>query len=63
MISRPYRVVLIYNIIWSPIADIYTGIPSYSRTNAVAYFNFFSRRMPLYDPSVQFPAGTKPEFS
>ena len=27
---RPYRIVLIYNIIWSPIVDIYTGTPSYS---------------------------------
>ena len=27
------------------------------------YFNFFSRRTPLYGPSVQVPAGTKPRFS
>ena len=60
---RPYRIVLIYNIVWPSIIDIYTDSPSYGRTNTVAYFNFFSRRMPLYGPSVQVPTGTKPRFS
>ena len=60
---RPYRIVLIYNIVRSPIVDIYTDSPSYGRTNTVAYFNFFSRRTPLYGPSVQVPTGTKPKFS
>ena len=60
---RPYRIVLIYNIVRSPIIDIHTDSPSYGRTIAAAHFNFFSRRMPLYGPSVQVPAGTKPKFS
>ena len=60
---RPYEIVLIYNIVWPSIIDIYTDSPSYGRTNTVAYFNFFSRRTPLYGPSVQVPAGTKPRFS
>ena len=60
---RPYEIVLIYNIVWPSIIDIYTDSPSYGRTNTVAYFNFFSRRMPLYGPSVQVPTGTKPKFS
>ena len=60
---RPYRIVLIYNIVWPSIIDIYTDSSSYGRTNTVAYFNFFSRRMPLYGPSVQVPTGTKPKFS
>ena len=60
---RPYEIVLIYNIVWPSIIDIYTDSPSYGRTNTVAYFNFFSRRTPLYGPSVQVPTGTKPKFS
>ena len=60
---RFYKIVLIYNIVQSPIADIYTDSPSYGYTNVVAYFNFFSRRTPLYGPSVQVPTGTKPKFS
>ncbi len=60
---RRYEIVLIYNIVWPSIIDIYTDSPSYGRTNTVAYFTFFSRRMPLYGPSVQVPAGTKPKFS
>ena len=60
---RPYEIVLIYNIVWPSIIDIYTDSPSYGRTNTVAYFNFFSRRTPLYGPSVQVPTGTKPRFS
>ena len=60
---RPYEIVLIYNIVWPSIIDIYTDSPSYGRTNTVAYFNFFSRRTPLYGPSVQAPTGTKPRFS
>ncbi len=59
---RRYEIVLIYNIVWPSIIDIYTDSPSYGRTNTVAYFTFFSRRTPLYGPSVQVPTETKPRF-